>query len=155
VIGKLPAEWYHPARLTPCHSPLPGMAARQEDLFPNILPGRPRAFISGPGIVGTETKSTPSNHVSSPIPRKERVQGSARGKMAHPLYLVPQRLSFFYAGASVGINTLPRVQPCHSPQGAVAARGQDLPPAHFPPAHPLLPPTSCAYRKRDKSKFFG
>jgi hypothetical protein len=112
-------------------------------------------FISGTGIVVPGAKNTPSNPAHFPIPRKERAQGSARGKMAHPNNLVPQRRSFFYAGASVVIDAFYRVRPGHSPQGAVAARGQNLPPAHFPPAHPLLPPTSCAYRKSGSNLFIG
>jgi hypothetical protein len=129
-----------------------GPAGSIDTKHPALLAPR---FISGTSIVGTETKSTPSNPAHFPIPRKERAQVNARGKMAHPLNLGPQRRNFFYAGASVVIDTLPRVPPCHSSQAAVAARGQYLTPVHFPPAHPLLPPTSCAYRKIDKSKFIS
>jgi len=51
------------------------------------------------------------------------------------------------AGTSVDIDILPVVWPCQSPLAAVAARGRQLTPAHFPPTLPLLPPDSCAYRK--------
>jgi hypothetical protein len=154
VIGWRPAEWYHPARLAPCHSPPPGMAARQEVLTPNILQAWPRALSAAPALRAQGLRARPLTPRISPFHLKERVQGSARGKMAHSNNLVPQRRNFFYAGASVVIDILPGVQPCHSSQGAVAARGQNLPPAHFPPAPPL-PPTPAAYRKSGSYLFIG
>jgi hypothetical protein len=75
--------------------------------------------------------------------------------MAHSIYLGPQRRHFFYAGALVGIDVFSLVRPGHSPQGAVAARGDWLLPAHFPPAHPLRPPAPAAYRKSGSVLFLG
>jgi len=75
--------------------------------------------------------------------------------MAHPIYLCPQRRNFFYAGAIVGIDAFYLVRPGHSSQGAVAARGDRLLPAHFPPTHPLLPPAPAAYRKSGSGLFLG
>jgi hypothetical protein len=64
---RRPAEWYHPARLVRAtHRTLwwrPGKGV----CFSDILPGWPRAFISGTSIVGTETKNTPSTPAPSPI----------------------------------------------------------------------------------------
>jgi hypothetical protein len=113
-------------------------------------------FLSGTGIVGTETKHPPSH----PVPcsfheKKERVQASHVVRWRISIFLCPQRRIFFYAGTSVDIDILPVVWPCHSPLAAVAARGLYLTPAHFPPALPLLPPDSCAYRKSGSNLFCG
>jgi len=75
--------------------------------------------------------------------------------MAHPTYLCPQSRDFFYAGMLAGIDAFYLVRTCHSSQGAVAARGDRLLPAHFPPTHPLLPPAPAAYRKSGSGLFIG
>jgi hypothetical protein len=75
----------------------PGWRPGKKNLFPDILRGWPRAFISGSGIVGPGALRTPSNPAHFPIPRKEREQGSARGKMAHSTCLGPPTPGLFLA----------------------------------------------------------
>jgi hypothetical protein len=111
-------------------------------------------FISGTGIVVPGTKAPALSPRALPIPRKkERAQASHVVSGRISIFLCPQRRSFFYAGTSVDIDILPGVRACHSPLAAVAARGRQLTPAHFPPARPLLPPDSCAYRKSGSNLF--
>ena len=153
-IGWRPAEWCHPARLAPVHSPHPGTAARHEVLTTIILQGWRRTFFSGTGLVVPGTKHPPSHPVPCPFhEKKEREQASHVARWRISIFLCPQRRSFFYAGTSVDIDILSVVRPCHSPLAAVAVRGRQLTPAHFPPALPLLPPDSCAYRKSGSNLF--
>jgi hypothetical protein len=45
-----PCGMVSPCKACPCHSPPPGMAARQEVLTSNILPGWPRALAAAPAL---------------------------------------------------------------------------------------------------------
>ena len=90
-----------------------------------------------------------------PIPRKkERVQARRVVRWRISIFLGPLRRIFVLARGHWFTSIFYLLfLPGHFTPSAAAARGRYLTPAHFPPALPLLPPNSCAYRKRGSNLF--
>ena len=97
-IAWRPAEWYHPARLAPCHSPPPGVAARQVVLTPNILPGSPRALKAAPALCAQGLRARHLTPRISPFHEKNEYREVRVVRWRIPSIWSPNAGAFFTRG---------------------------------------------------------
>jgi hypothetical protein len=100
VIAWHTAEWCHPARLAPCHSPPPDTSdgGPAEVLTPNILQGRPRALSAAPALLAQGLRTRPLTPRISPLHEKNEYREVRVVRWRIPSIWSPNAGTFFTRG---------------------------------------------------------